>query len=56
MSSAPVLPDWTVLVNRNTIAAMATAAASSLETTVYTSPSTHAALPRNSAAAIYTNK
>ncbi|WP_181234175.1 toxin TcdB middle/C-terminal domain-containing protein [Enhygromyxa salina] len=38
--------DWTVLVNQNTIATMATAAAPSLETTVYTSSSTHDALGR----------
>jgi RHS repeat-associated protein len=38
--------DWTVIANQNTIAAMANAAASSLETTVYTSSSTHDALGR----------
>src|SRR5690606_36608220 len=38
--------DWTAIANETTIAAMATAAASSLETTVYTSSSTHDALGR----------
>ncbi|WP_181198353.1 RHS repeat domain-containing protein [Enhygromyxa salina] len=38
--------DWTVLANQSTIAAMATAAAPLLETTVYASSSTHDALGR----------
>ena len=36
--------DWTGIANQNTIATMATAAASLLETTTYTSSSTHDAL------------
>jgi RHS repeat-associated protein len=38
--------DWTVIAGQSTIAGMASAAASSLETTVYTSSSTHDALGR----------
>jgi RHS repeat-associated protein len=44
--SSAGLADWTVIASETTIAGMATAAASSLETTVYTSSSTHDALGR----------